>query len=98
MFYVYILQSKTNSRLYVGITANLRRRFKEHNAGQSVSTKAYIPWELIFYEAYNNKVDASRREGYFKTTQGRQAIRRMLQHHLQNHKAITFDYQGSTTG
>lgn len=96
MFYIYLLQSK--SRIYVGVTSDLKRRVNEHNAGQNVSTKAYLPWELIFYEAYNNRVDAKRRESYLKTTQGRQAIRRMLTHHLKNYAKTHFEYQGSTTG
>ena len=96
MFYVYLLQSEL--RIYVGLTSNLKRRFKEHNSGQNLSTKAYLPWELIFYEAYNNRHDASRREKYLKTTQGRQAIRRMLKHHFTTKQNNSFDYQGSTTG
>ena len=96
MFYIYLLQS--NSRIYVGMTTDLKRRVKEHNAGQNVSTKAYLPWNLIFYEAYNNREDATRREKYFKKTQGRQAMRRMLKHHFENIDQLHFDYQGSTTG
>lgn len=96
MFYVYLLQS--NSRIYVGITTDLKRRLKEHNLGQNVSTKAYLPWEIIFYEAYSNEQDAHRREHYLKTTQGRQTIRRMLRCTLENSTMIRFDYQGSTTG
>ncbi len=89
MFYVYILQSK--EKFYIGFTRNLRKRLTEHNAGQNISTKAYIPWELIFYEAYGNREDAIRREGYFKTTQGRQAIRRMLRNHMLEQRRY-FDY------
>lgn len=97
MFYVYILQSKIQSRLYIGKTADLKRRVKEHNAGQNVSTKAYKPWVLIFYEAYVSKSDASRREKYLKTTQGHQAIKRMLRDHFATYNKIHFEYQGSTT-
>ena len=90
MYYVYLLQS--NTRLYIGQTTDLKRRFAEHNAGQSKSTKPYRPWTLIFYEAYCNQTDAKRREKYLKTTQGRQAIRRMLKVHLQDTSITDFDY------
>jgi len=90
MFYVYLLQSK--ARLYVGKTNDLRRRVAEHNAGQSASTNAYRPWTLIFYEAYSNNDDASRREKYLKTTQGRQALRRMLKVPFENNNIKHFDY------
>jgi putative endonuclease len=89
MFYVYILRSDTH--FYVGYTSNLKNRILEHNAGQNISTKRYVPWELIFYEAYISQVDALRREKYFKTTQGRQAIRRMLKQYLVDEE-IYFDY------
>lgn len=97
MFYVYILQSDVKNRMYVGKTDNLKRRLGEHNAGQNVSTKAYRPWTLIFYEAYINRDDASRREKYLKTTQGHQTIRRMLREHLNQGDTTHFEYQGSTT-
>lgn len=96
MFYVYILQSETKHRLYIGKTGNLKRRVKEYNDGQNLSTKAYRPWTIIFYEAYTNSDDAARREKYLKTTQGRQTIRRMLRSHLNQYDKINFEYQGST--
>ena len=97
MFYVYILKSETRYRLYIGKTTNLKKRLKEHNAGQNASTKPYRPWELIFYEAYVKRSDATRREKYLKTTQGHQAIHRMLQDYMQEYKDMHFEYQGSTT-
>jgi putative endonuclease len=39
MFYIYILQSLKDSKLYIGYTSNLKRRLKEHKTGGSVSTK-----------------------------------------------------------
>lgn len=96
MFYVYLLQSKGHT--YVGSTSDLKRRFKEHNSGQNLSTKRYMPWELIFYEAYINKNDATRREHYLKTTQGRRALKKMLSCYYKESQTISSDYQGATTG
>lgn len=97
MFYIYVLQSKVRDRIYVGKTADLKRRIKEHNSGQNVSTKAYLPWEVIFYEAYIKQSDATRRERYLKTTQGKQALKRMLRDYYEEYRGVHFDYQGSTT-
>ncbi len=97
MFYVYILKSETKHRLYIGKTTNLKQRVTEHNAGQNASTKPYRPWGLIFYEAYIKQTDASRREKYLKTTQGHQAIHRMLKDYLKEYDEMHFEYQGSTT-
>lgn len=83
MFYVYILKSRVKEgQLYVGYSTNLKQRFAEHNAGKSSATKPYLPWELLFYEAYKAKSDAKRREQYFKTTPGRKAMRIMLRDSL----------------
>ena len=77
-FYVYILQSEKTKTLYVGYTSDLRRRFKEHNRRLNFSTKPYIPWKLIHYEAYRNETDVKRREKYLKTSQGTRLLKRML--------------------
>lgn len=81
-YYVYVLKSKFKNFLYVGFTHNLRKRFIEHNNGEELSTKAYAPFELIFYEAYRNEKDAKRREEYFKTTKGKTTLRTMLKEYL----------------
>lgn len=66
MFYVYVLKSKTNDSLYIGLTKDLRRRFKEHNDGKSFTTKKYVPWKLIYYEAYELENLARMREKKLK--------------------------------
>ncbi len=82
-FYVYVLKSQIKSFLYVGFTHNLKKRFIEHNNREELSTKAYAPLDLIFYEAYRNEKDAKRREGYFKTTKGKTTLRAMLKEYLE---------------
>ncbi len=82
MFYVYILQSINNNNFYVGYTKDLKRRIKEHNQGLNKSTKLYLPWKLIYYEACLDKDDAKRREHYLKTTQGRRLLKRRLKEYL----------------
>jgi len=79
MFYVYILKSiNRDNQLYVGYTENVEVRFDQHNKGLVQSTRPYLPWELIFYEAYKSQKDTKRREKYFKTTKGRRALKLML--------------------
>lgn len=68
--------------MYIGFTRELKRRFAEHNRGLNRSTKPYLPWELIYYEAHRNEADARRREKYLKTTAGKRAIRMMLREEL----------------
>lgn len=81
-YYIYVLQSVKDSNLYVGLTSDLRKRLMEHNRGLNFSTKPYIPWELIHYEAYLDKEDAKRREKYLKSSQGARLLKRMLKEYF----------------
>jgi putative endonuclease len=55
MFYIYCLESERCDEHYFGYTKDLKRRLKEHNQGLNFSTKKYIPWKLIYYEACLNE-------------------------------------------
>ncbi|MHB1086402.1 MAG: GIY-YIG nuclease family protein [Minisyncoccota bacterium] len=67
--------------MYVGYTADLRKRLAEHNRGKNLSTKNRS-WHCIYYEACVDNDDARRRERYFKTTAGRRALRLRLKSYL----------------
>ena len=62
MFYTYVLRSKKHGKLYIGFTTDLRERVKTHNAGSNTSTKAGVPWKLVYYEAFASEQDARERE------------------------------------
>ena len=66
MFYVYVIKSLSKEFVYTGSTDNLKRRFKEHNSKQNLSTKSFAPFKLIYYEAYSDKLDALDRERQLK--------------------------------
>ncbi len=78
MYYVYVLKSLKDHKLYIGYSENLKRRFSEHQSGKVPSTKPRRPFELIFYEAYKAMSDAKRREMYFKTNKGKSSLKMML--------------------
>ena len=82
MFYTYILQSKKNGNLYTGYTADLRKRFREHNEGKSGYTKSRGPYSLIYYESCLNEEDAKSRELYLKTGKGKRYLKYRLKHFL----------------
>lgn len=67
MYYVYVIRSTIDGKLYSGYTANLRERFRYHNQGKVDSTKHRKPFVLIYYEAYTDEQDATIREKFFKT-------------------------------
>jgi putative endonuclease len=62
MFYLYVLKSKKDDKIYIGSTNDLRRRLLEHNTGKVLSTKGRRPFELRYYEAYYNENEARKRE------------------------------------
>jgi len=84
MFYVYILKSLKDGKFYIGFSADLRRRLREHQSGGSKSTKSRLPLRLLYYEAHTSKDDAMRREKYFKTSNGKSSLRQMIRNGLLN--------------
>lgn len=62
MNYTYILQCADGS-LYTGWTNNLAKRVADHNEGKGAKyTKGRGPVTLAYYEAFETKEDAMRRE------------------------------------
>ena len=59
MYYVYILASKANAMIYIGITNNLSRRLREHKNGEIDDfTKAYGIHKLVFFQEFSDINDA----------------------------------------
>ena len=56
MHYVYLLRSISEpSQRYVGLTGDLKKRFKSHNEGASIHTRKYMPWRLVAYFAFDDE-------------------------------------------
>ncbi|HBQ50891.1 hypothetical protein A3B42_02040 [Candidatus Daviesbacteria bacterium RIFCSPLOWO2_01_FULL_38_10] len=79
MYYVYVLKC-ANSDLYVGYSDNLKKRFIAHTSEKVRSTKGKRPVELIYYEAYKTKHDATMREYNLKTGQQRELLKNRLKY------------------
>jgi putative endonuclease len=75
MYYTYVLKSKKDGNHYIGFTENIDKRIKEHNEGLVTATKNRLPFELVYFEACNNKEKAIKREKYFKTGFGRRYLK-----------------------
>ena len=54
MPHVYILQSLTNGRYYIGSTSNLDKRLKHHLGGATPSTKRFGGVKLIFSQEFES--------------------------------------------
>jgi len=66
-YYVYILASKKNGTLYIGVTNDLLKRVYEHkNNLIGGFTRKYRVHNLVYHEAYSSIYDAIAREKRMK--------------------------------
>ena len=69
--YVYLLRSKTHpDQRYVGLTADLAKRLAEHDAGKSLHTSKFTPWELVVAVYFTDRQKAETFECYLKHGSG----------------------------
>ena len=78
MFYVYILKSEVDGRLYKGMTTDFQKRIEQHNLGKNKSTKGFLPWVMVYKEEFETRVEARAREKYFKSGIGREYLKSIL--------------------
>ncbi|MCB1563033.1 MAG: GIY-YIG nuclease family protein [Alphaproteobacteria bacterium] len=66
-YFVYILSSRKNGTLYVGVTSNLQKRIWEHkNAAAKGFTSKYNVHRLVHYEIFDDPENAIKREKRLK--------------------------------
>ncbi len=58
MYYCYILSSSKFHIFYFGSANDLKARLKQHNNGEVKSTKAHLPWKLVWYGAFSTEKEA----------------------------------------
>jgi putative endonuclease len=73
-WFTYILYSSGID----GSTDDLKWRMERHNRGWGKYTKKGIPWELVYYETYQTKTEALKREREIKRKKSRQYIERLI--------------------
>lgn len=83
MYYVYILFSEKDGKLYTGFTPDLKERIKKHNSGYVLATKNRRPLKLIYYESYSTELDAKRREKFLKGGKGKEELKIQLKNCFQ---------------
>ncbi|OFZ53300.1 MAG: endonuclease [Bacteroidetes bacterium RIFCSPHIGHO2_02_FULL_44_7] len=78
MFVVYVLKSSATEKSYVGMTTDINRRLKEHNAGKHFYTRRHIPWVVVRTESLPGREEARARERYLKSAAGRRFLERVF--------------------
>lgn len=85
-YYVYILASKRNGTLYIGITSDLIKRVWEHkNKFVSGFTEKYGVDKLVYFEQYQDAENAIKREKRLKFWQRKWKIE-LIEKEIRNGK------------
>ena len=77
-FFLYILQSESTGRYYVGQTQDVSKRLAYHNANYSKSLKNRGPWRLLYSEEYPTRAAAMHRERQIKSWKDRALIEALV--------------------
>ena len=75
---VYILQSDTSGRFYVGSAEDVSERVREHNAGVSQYTRHRGSWRLVYSRAFASRSEAMKREYEIKSMKSRKYIEDLI--------------------
>jgi putative endonuclease len=78
MAWLYILQSQTTGRYYVGSTIDLERRLAEHHRAHSLATRGRGPWLLVYQETFPTLREARRREREIKRWKSAKLIAELI--------------------
>ena len=81
MFFVYIIESVSSKRYYVGQTENLEKRLNSHNLGRNLSTKPYTPWKLKWWKEFSTRSEAVMMERRLKSIRKRIGLERYVIEH-----------------
>lgn len=76
---MYILYSETLNKYYVGSTGDsLESRLKKHNSNHKGFTGGCGDWTLMYYEEFQSKSEALRREKEIKKWKSRKLIEKLI--------------------
>ena len=78
VFFVYVLQSQSTHRFYIGHCDHLLERFHEHQAGYSKATRKRGPWWMPYFESYPTRALAMRRERELKAMKSHRRIQSLI--------------------
>jgi len=76
----YIIYSSSIDKYYTGNTENIKVRLNRHNSGWGKYTKRGIPWKLVYFEEFESKSLAIKRENEIKKKKSRKYIERLISH------------------
>jgi len=81
-YFVYILLSKKDGRLYVGCTRDVAQRVKRHNNNEVPATRNRRPLVLVYSQKFLEKADAFERERFLKSLWGAREKKGILKEYI----------------
>lgn len=81
-YFVYILLSEKDGRLYVGCTHDIAQRILKHRKGLVPATKMRRPLVLIHTEKFLDKTTAFERERFLKSLWGAREKKKILEDYI----------------
>ena len=77
-FFVYILQSMKDFSFYIGLCEDLDKRMSKHSDGFSRYTSSKRPWRLVYFEMFESRTEALKRETQIKKMKSRRFIEELV--------------------
>jgi putative endonuclease len=78
MFYVYILQSEKDNKLYIGQTNDINNRLERHNKGEVVATRNRRPLKMLVCKEFGTRKEAMVTEKYLKKLKGGNEFKKIV--------------------
>ena len=82
-YHVYILQSQSTGRYYIGHTDDPARRVRQHNDptyhGSKTTKRFQGPWELVYRETSESRSSAMLREKEIKGWKSRKMVAQLVE-------------------
>jgi len=85
MFFVYVLQSLKDYSFYIGQCDDLDRRMSKHSEGMSKYTASKRPLRLIYFEVYQTRIEAIKRETAIKKMKSKIYIQTLVKNWAKNY-------------
>ena len=79
MYYTYVIKSEFYDFYYKGHCESLEIRQKQHNSGSTQSIKSYKPFKIVYFEEFETREEAVKREKYFKSAAGRRFLKTKIE-------------------
>ncbi len=78
VYYLYVLQSESTGRYYVGHTKDLEARVRRHDYGRAQFTKSRGPYKVVYVKKYASRSEAAKREAQIKAKKSRPYIEQLI--------------------